>query len=172
METNRSLFVNRDTATSARRGILLTDPGHLLSLGLGAGLMPKAPGTWGSLLAVPLFLVLHPYGRLAYVVVIAGLFAAGVYLAGRTARALGVHDHSAIVIDEVVGMLVTWVAADPGWISIPVGFALFRLFDIAKPWPVRWIDQRVEGGMGIMLDDVAAGLMAAAVLQLLAAIPT
>lgn len=172
METNRSLSTNKVTGTSAEPRISLTDPGHILSLGLGAGLMPKAPGTWGSLLAIPLFLVLHPYGRLTYVAVVAVLFVVGVYLAGRTARALGVHDHSAIVIDEVVGMLATWVAADPGWLTIPVGFALFRLFDIVKPWPVRWIDRRVEGGMGIMLDDLAAGLMGAVALQLLAAFTT
>lgn len=171
MEINRSPSVSRVTGTSGKPGISLADPGHILSLGLGAGLMPKAPGTWGSLLAVPLFVVLHPYGRVIYVLVVAVSFAAGVYLAGRTARALGVHDHSAIVIDEVVGMLVTWVAAEPGWITIALGFGLFRFFDIAKPWPLRRMDEGVSGGLGIMLDDLVAGLMAAIVLQLLLAIP-
>ena len=145
----------------------VNDPGHLLSLGLGAGLMPKAPGTWGSLLAIPLFITVNPYGQVTYVAVVVLLFFAGVYLSGRTARALGVHDHSAIVIDEVVGMLATWIAIAPSWFTIIAGFILFRLFDIAKPWPVRSIDRGMKGGMGIMLDDLIAGAMAAVVLQIL-----
>lgn len=159
--------MSKATGTSVNHSISLADPGHMLSLGLGAGLVPKAPGTWGSLLAVPLFIVLHPYGHTTYVVAVAGLFVLGVYLSGRTARALGVHDHSAIVIDEVVGMLVTWVGTGPGWLTVVAGFVLFRFFDIVKPWPVRRIDREFTGGMGIMLDDVVAGAMAAAVLQLL-----
>lgn len=143
------------------------DPGHMLSLGLGAGLMPRAPGTWGSLLAVPLFIVLHPYGEATYIMFVTVLFVLGVYLSGRTARALGVHDHNAIVIDEVVGMLATWVAVRPDWFTILAGFALFRFFDIVKPWPIRRIDQSVGGGLGIMLDDLVAAVMAAVVLQVL-----
>lgn len=139
----------------------------MLSLGLGTGLVPKAPGTWGSLLAVPLFIILHPYGQTVYVASIAVLFMLGVYVSGRTARALGVHDHNAIVIDEVVGMLATWVAVGPGWATIVAGFVLFRFFDIVKPWPVSRIDRSVGGGLGIMLDDLVAAVMAAAVLQLL-----
>jgi len=139
----------------------------MLSLGLGTGLLPRAPGTWGSLLAVPLFIVLHPYGQAVFIASVAALFVIGVYLSGRTARALGVHDHQAIVIDEVAGMLVTWIAVEPGWATIAAGFLLFRLFDILKPWPIRRIDQSLSGGAGIMLDDLVAGLMAAAVLQLL-----
>jgi len=159
--------MNKVTSTSVSHSISLTDPGHLLALGLGAGLVSKAPGTWGSLLAVPLFLVLAPYHEAVYVGWVAVLFVAGVYLSGRTARALGVHDHSAIVIDEVVGMLVTWVAVAPGWFTIIAGFLLFRFFDIVKPWPISRVDQGLEGGMGIMLDDLLAGLMAAVVLQAL-----
>ena len=155
------------TDTSVSESVSLKDPGHLLCLGLGTGLMPKAPGTWGSLLAIPLFLVVTPYGQLVYVAVVVVLFFAGIVLSARTARALGVHDHSAIVIDEVVGMLATWIAVDPNWFTIVAGFLLFRFFDIVKPWPIRVVDQRVEGGLGIMLDDLAAGIMAAIVLQLL-----
>lgn len=164
--------MTRATDTSVRGALSLADPGHLLALGLGAGLLPRAPGTWGSLLAVPLFFILHPFGTLTYVAVVAVLFVLGVYLSGRTARALGVHDHGAIVIDEVVGMLVTWVAAGPGWFTVVAGFVLFRFFDIVKPWPIRRIDKEVAGGMGIMLDDLLAGLMAAAVLQVLIQAPT
>jgi phosphatidylglycerophosphatase A len=129
--------------------------------------MPRAPGTWGALLAVPIYLVLYPHGQAVYITVVAAMFGAGVYLSGRTAKALGVHDHSAIVIDEVVGMLVTWIGAAPGWVVVLVGFVLFRLFDILKPWPIRRVDEGLEGGAGIMLDDLLAGLLAAAVLQLL-----
>jgi len=157
--------MSKDTNTSASPGVSLTDPGHLLALGLGAGLMPKAPGTWGSLLAIPVYLVLHPYGQAVSIAWVLLLWAAGVYLAGRTARALGVHDHGAIVIDEVVGLLVTLVAVEPGWFGIAAGFLLFRFFDIVKPYPIKRIDQGLGGGMGIMLDDVVAGIMAAVVLQ-------
>ncbi|MDZ7841528.1 MAG: phosphatidylglycerophosphatase A [Gammaproteobacteria bacterium] len=159
--------MSRATGTSVRDALSLTDPGHLLALGLGTGLLPRAPGTWGSLLAIPVFFMLHPFGPVIYVAAVTVLFVLGIYLCGRTARALGVHDHGAIVIDEVVGMLVTWVAAGPGWFTVVAGFVLFRFFDIVKPWPIRRIDREVAGGMGIMLDDLLAGLMAAAVLQAL-----
>lgn len=161
------MVTNTSGSKDVHHEISLKDPGHLLALGLGTGLMPKAPGTWGSLLAVPLFLALSPHGQVLYVMVTAALFVAGVYLSGRTARALGVHDHSAIVVDEVVGMLVTWIAVDPGWFTIVAGFLLFRIFDVLKPWPIYRIDRSCKGGMGIMLDDLAAGAMAAVVLQLL-----
>lgn len=157
--------MNKATDTSDKSAVSLSDPGHLLSLGLGTGLVPNAPGTWGTLLGLPLFLVLSAYGQAVYIIAIVLLFAAGVYLAGRTARALGVHDHSAIVIDEVVGMMVTLVAVEPGWFAVVAGFVLFRFFDIVKPWPIKRIDEGVAGGMGIMLDDVLAGIMAAIVLQ-------
>jgi len=159
--------MSKVTGTSTELGISLTDPGHLVSLGLGAGLVSKAPGTWGSLLALPLFLVMQPHGEAAYLALVAGLFLAGIYLSGRTARALGVHDHNAIVIDEIVGMLVTWIAVDPGWFAVIAGFVLFRFFDILKPWPVSRVDRSVTGGLGIMLDDLVAGAMAAAALQVL-----
>lgn len=159
--------MSKATSTSVRPGIALRDPGHLLSLGLGAGLMPRAPGTWGSLLAVPIYLVLYPYGQAVYIIVVAVMFGAGIYLTGRTAKALGVHDHPAIVIDEVAGMMVTWLGAPPSWPVVLIGFVLFRLFDILKPWPIRRIDEGLGGGTGIMVDDLLAGLMAAAVLQLL-----
>jgi phosphatidylglycerophosphatase A len=144
---------------------LLRHPVHFLSLGLGSGLAPVAPGTFGTVAALPLYLLLRPLELGAYLAVVAALFLLGVALCGRTARALGVHDHPAIVWDEVVGYLVTMTAAPGGWFWPLVGFALFRLFDIVKPWPVRTADRRVGGGGGIMLDDLLAGLYAALVLQ-------
>ena len=94
------------------------------------------------------------------------LLVLGVWLCGATARALAVHDHPAIVWDEIVGYLVTMTAAPAGWVWVILGFAVFRLFDIVKPWPIRLADKRVPGGFGIMFDDVLAGLYALAVLQL------
>ena len=146
---------------------LLRDPGHFLALGFGSGLAPRAPGTFGTLAAIPVYLLCAQLASPAYLLVVAGLFLLGVYLCGRTARSLGVHDHPGIVWDEVVGFLLTMAFAPPGWWWIVLGFAAFRLFDIWKPWPIRVLDRRVHGGLGIMLDDVLAGLAAAASLEIL-----
>lgn len=159
--------MTRVTGTSVRRRLSLWDPGHLLALGLGTGLVPRAPGTAGSLLALPLFLGLAPFGVSLHALAVAALFILGIYVAGRSARALGVHDHGAIVIDEVAGMLLTWIGAPPGLAVVIVGFVLFRLFDILKPWPIGYVDRHLAGGTGIMLDDLLAGALAAGVLQLL-----
>jgi phosphatidylglycerophosphatase A len=99
--------------------------------------------------------------------VVASGFLAGVYLCDRTSRDLGVHDHTGIVWDEMLGFLVTMWWAPTGWIWVLLGFLLFRIFDILKPWPIGWLDRRVPGGLGIMLDDVLAGIFALAALQLL-----
>lgn len=165
---HRFLSMTKDIGIFLNHPIPLTDFRHLVSVGFGTGLIARAPGTWGALLAIPVFLTLGSCGPITYTLVVSSLFLAGIHVAGRTARALGVHDHNAIVIDEVVGMLVAWVAVDPGWLAVVAGFALFRLIDILKPWPVYWLDRRVTGGLGIMLDDLVAGLMAAAVLALIA----
>ena len=146
---------------------LLRDPGHLLSLGAGTGCAPIAPGTFGTLAGVLLYLPIKTLPLAGYVSLTLVLFILGIWLCGRTAAALGVHDHPAIVWDEVVGYLITMIAAPPGWVYLVLGFVLFRVFDILKPWPVRWLDRRVRGGVGIMLDDAAAALMAWACLQII-----
>jgi phosphatidylglycerophosphatase A len=146
---------------------LLRDPGHFLALGFGSGLAPRAPGTFGTLAAVPLYLLCAQLPLYVYLLAVVAAFVLGVYLCGRTARALGVHDHPGIVWDEVVGFLVTMMFAPPGWWWIVLGFAAFRLFDIWKPWPIRALDRSVHGGLGIMLDDVLAGLAAALCLEIL-----
>ena len=143
------------------------DPVQFAACGFGAGFAPTAPGTAGTLVALPLWWLLQPLPLAVYVAVVAGLALAGVWLCGRAAAALGVHDHPAIVWDEIVGYLVTMLAAPAGWVPMLLGFALFRAFDILKPWPIRVADRRVHGGLGIMLDDLLAGLFAAIVLQLL-----
>lgn len=144
----------------------LRHPAHLLALGFGIGCARRAPGTLGTVIGVAAYVAAVPLSLPAYLGLTAALFALGVYLCGVTARALGVHDHPAIVWDEIVGYLITMTAAPPGWPWLVAGFLLFRLLDIAKPWPIRWLDRNVTGGIGVMLDDAVAGIMAAALLHL------
>jgi phosphatidylglycerophosphatase A len=141
------------------------NPIHLLAAGFGSGLAPRAPGTFGSLAALPLWWVLHWLSWPWYGLIVALAFVAGIYICGRTAADLRVHDHSAIVWDEFVGLWIALALVAPRWEWVIAGFLLFRLFDIWKPWPIRWCDRHVHGGFGIMLDDVLAGALALAVLQ-------
>ncbi len=146
---------------------LLRDPRHLLSLGFGAGLSPWAPGTAGTLVAIPFFLLLAQLPWYVYLLVVAAAFVIGIYLCQHTSDALGVHDHSGIVWDELVGYWVTMIAVPATWPWIIAGFLLFRFFDIVKPWPVKVADKQVHGGFGVMFDDLLAGLYALACLQIL-----
>lgn len=141
---------------------------HLLAFGFGAGCSPRAPGTMGTLLAVGIYLPLSHLPLSAYALVLLVVSLGGIWLCDQASRDLGVHDHPGIVWDEIAGYLLTMFAAPPGLLWIAVGFAFFRLFDIWKPWPIGWLDRRVSGGLGIMLDDLVAGVFAAVCLQLLA----
>ena len=145
---------------------MLRNPLHLLSLGFGSGLSPRAPGTCGTLVAVPLYLLLAQLPLAWYLLAVATAFAGGIFLCGYTSKALGVHDHGGIVWDEFVGYWITMTAIPASWPWILAGFVLFRLFDIVKPWPVKVADTQLTGGFGIMFDDVLAGLYALLVLQL------
>lgn len=140
---------------------------HFLAFGLGSGLAPKAQGTWGSLvgLAFVPFLQMLPLWAFALVIVLGSAF--GIWLCDKVSKDLGVHDHNSIVWDEFVGVWITLFCAPAGFVWLALGFILFRFFDILKPWPVGWADKKVEGGLGIMLDDIIAGIMAAIVLQIL-----
>ena len=138
---------------------------HLLAFGFGTGCSPKAPGTMGTLLAVGIYMPLSLLSSAAYLGVLGMVILGGIWLCGSAARDLGVHDHPGIVWDEIAGFLLTMVAAPSGWYWVAIGFLLFRLFDIWKPWPIRWLDREIGGGLGIMLDDIVAGLFAAACLQ-------
>ncbi|MCK5382768.1 MAG: phosphatidylglycerophosphatase A [Gammaproteobacteria bacterium] len=146
---------------------LLRHPLDFLALGFGSGLVPRAPGTAGTVAAIPLYLVLQSLTWQVYLPLVVVLFLVGVPICAHTARRLGVHDHPGIVWDEIVGYLVTMAFAPPGWMWVLAGFVLFRFFDVLKPWPIRWFDRRVGGGFGIMVDDLLAGVAAAAVLQVM-----
>jgi len=146
---------------------LLKNPIHFLSLGFGSGLSPFAPGTFGTLAAIPVYLLLQPFSLNIYLFVTCVALIVGIYLCGKTADALGVHDHGGIVWDEIVGYLITMIAVPLDWKWVLVGFILFRIFDIWKPWPIKWVDSKVSGGLGIMLDDVLAGIFAAVGLHLI-----
>lgn len=145
---------------------LLKDPGHFLSFGFGSGLSPYAPGTMGTLAAIPLFLCAAYFGNMTVLVSCIIISIVGIYLCERTTRALGVHDHSAIVWDEIAGYFVTMLFVPVSVVSVIAGFLLFRLFDILKPWPISVIDSRLKGGLGVMLDDILAGIFACTTLQL------
>ncbi len=146
---------------------LLKNPVHLLSVGFGSGLAPKAPGTFGTIAALPFWYGLQVLPPAYYVLVLILAFVLGVYLCGATADALGVHDHGGIVWDEFVGLWIALFMVPMHITWIALGFVLFRLFDIWKPWPIRVLDAKVHGGFGIMIDDVLAGVYAYLVLQLL-----
>ncbi len=145
---------------------VLTDPVHFLAFGFGTGLAPVAPGTFGSLPGVLLFWLTMGYGPYVQLAVIAFLIVAGIWICGESARRLGIHDHGGIVWDEIAGMYLTLIVAPfsvTGWV---LAFVLFRVMDIVKPWPIRDLDHRLGGGVGIMLDDLVAALYAAVLLGL------
>ncbi len=145
---------------------VLTDPVHILAFGFGTGLSPVAPGTVGSLVGVHFAWLTLDLGLPLQLGVAAAISLSGIWICGESARRIGVHDHGGIVWDEIAGMYITLLAAPPtvaGWV---LAFVLFRAFDIAKPWPIRDLDHRLGGGVGIMLDDLAAALYALILLAL------
>jgi phosphatidylglycerophosphatase A len=147
---------------------IIKNPIHLLAFGFGSGLSPVAPGTFGTLAAIPIYLALvNSVNSLIYLLVVIVFSLFGFWLCGKTAKDIGVHDHPGIVWDEIVGYLITMYLIPLSWVWIIVGFALFRVFDILKPWPIRFLDEKVEGGIGIMLDDILAGIFAGVALQII-----
>ncbi len=145
----------------------LKNPINFLAFGLGSGCAPKAPGTFGTAMAVLLYLPLQYLPIWLYLGFIVVTFILGVWLCDEASKSLGVHDHGGIVWDEFVGYWITMIAAPAGWMWILAGFVLFRIFDIWKPWPIKTADKVISGGFGIMIDDVMAGLYALVCLQLL-----
>lgn len=149
----------------AARRVALSTPTGFLAFGFGAGLSPVAPGTAGTLVAVPFALLLKALPAAVFWPLLATLAVLGVALCGAAGRRLGVHDHGGIVWDEMVGywLAVALVPAEWGWML--AAFVVFRALDILKPWPIRALDRRLGGGFGVMVDDLVAG---AATLGLLA----
>ena len=145
----------------------LSDPVQFLALGFGSGLSPKAPGTFGTIAAIPLFLLLSQLPVSLYMAVLSVMALFGIHICGYTAKAVGVDDHPAIVWDEIVGFMITMILVPVSVTTIVVGFALFRFFDIVKPWPISAVDKKIHSGFGIMLDDIIAGIMAFTVMQLI-----
>ncbi|MGA7965221.1 MAG: phosphatidylglycerophosphatase A [Gammaproteobacteria bacterium] len=145
---------------TTRAADLGRDPAAWLAFGLGSGLSPFAPGTWGALSALPLAWGLHLSGPAPYAIVTSVIAVAGIWLCGHTARRLGVHDHPGINLDEVAGQLIACAMVPLDWRWFVLAFVLFRFFDILKPWPIRWLDRHCGGGFGIMADDIAAGIVA------------
>lgn len=139
-----------------------------LAFGLGSGLSPKAPGTMGSLAALPFLYFLQPIlDTYWFGLFIAATFLVGIYLCDVTSKKLGVHDHGGIVWDEFVGIWLTFWFIPLSPLSIALGFILFRVFDILKPFPISWLDKKVHGGFGIMVDDLLAGIFSLITLHLL-----
>lgn len=148
---------------------LLLNPIHLFSLGFGSGLAPKMPGTMGTVVGAGLYLLIptnYLYDWKIFLAIIIVFFSMGVFLCGYTAKALDTHDHPGIVWDEIVGYFITMFMVPKEWVWIVLGFVLFRLFDILKPWPISLADKRLKGGLGIMLDDVIAGIFALIIIQI------
>ena len=145
---------------------VLTDPVHFLAFGFGTGLAPVAPGTFGSLPGVLLFWLTLGFGLYVQLAIGAAIVLTGIWICGVSSARLGVHDHGGIVWDEIAGMyLLLFLAPQTatGWV---LAFVLFRIADIVKPWPIRDLDHSIGGGLGIMLDDLAAALYAAPLLML------
>ena len=140
---------------------ILCNPIFLLAFGFGSGFAPKAPGTAGTLLAVLIHLILVNLPPWIHGTIIFAAFFIGIWICGRTAEYLGVHDHEGIVWDEFVGYWVMMFLVPSSWLWVSFGFVLFRILDIFKPWPISVVDRQVGGGLGIMLDDLIAGVMGA-----------
>ena len=144
-----------------RSRVSLANPIHFLALGFGSGLAPKAPGTFGTIAAIPLVCLLAYSTTLTgYVLVTLLASLIGIWLCGKTAHDMMVHDDSSIVWDEIAGLLITMIAVPLNWQTLLLGFVLFRILDILKPWPISYLDARVHGGFGIMIDDILAGVFA------------
>lgn len=151
---------------SADPKVILRNPIHLFAFGFGAGLSPFAPGTMGTIVAVPITCWLSQLSLGYYLCCVVMLSLFGIYICGESSKRLAVHDHPGIVWDEIVGYAITMIAVPRTWLYFLLGFVLFRVFDIIKPWPIREADHRLSGGFGIMLDDMMAGLGACALLHI------
>lgn len=143
------------------------NPLHFIAFGFGSGALPRAPGTWGTLFAIPFYLALRDFNYFIYFLIITLIILASIWICDRVEKEMHVHDHQGMCLDEIVGYLVTMFAAPHGIKWIVIGFLLFRLFDIWKPYPIRTIDEKLSGGAGVILDDVLAGIYSCIIIHLL-----
>ena len=134
------------------------NPIHFFACGFGVGSIPFMPGTFGTLMAIPMYLLMVRLPWLGYFVLWLLYSLAMVYCIGKTDSDWGTHDHPATVSDEIVGYLLTMFMVSSSWFHIILGFLLFRLFDILKPGPIGWVDRHMSGGFGVVLDDIAAAV--------------
>ena len=142
------------------------NPLYFVAFGLGSGAIPFAPGTFGTLLAIPFYLLLQPLPLWAYILFTLGFFVLSAWICERVSRDIQVNDHPGMCLDEFAGFFVTMINAPHGWQWIALGFILFRLFDIWKPGPIRYIDEKIHGGFGMIADDVLAGIFAMIIIQI------
>jgi phosphatidylglycerophosphatase A len=144
------------------------NPLHFVAFGFGSGAVPFAPGTFGTLMAIPFYLVMQPLRPMIYLAVLLLVIGLSIWICSKATKDIGIDDHQGMCLDEIVGFLVTMFAAPVGWEWIAFGFVLFRIFDIWKPWPIRSIDRNIHGGFGMILDDVVAGVFSCLLLQAVA----
>ncbi len=143
---------------------IISSPILFLAFGFGSGLAKKMPGTMGTVAAIPVYLVFIQFNSWVYALLTLLVCYFGISICGRAAEQLGEHDFGGIVWDEIAGLLITMAIVPFSWSALATGFVLFRIFDILKPWPIKWADKKVSGGFGIMLDDILAGVFAALIL--------
>lgn len=146
------------------------NPWHFIAFGFGTGCIPVAPGTFGTLIAIPLYLYLTTYSQTFYLIFLLAFIAFSMWLSEKVSREINVQDHQGMNIDEIAGFLVTMFHAPYGWGWIILGVILFRIFDILKPWPIKQVDERMHGGVGVVLDDVLAGIYSLIIIQIIARI--
>lgn len=143
------------------------NPYHFVAFGFGSGAVPFAPGTFGTLMAIPFYLAMQHLPHILYLILLIPIILGSMWLCEKASKETHSHDHSGMCIDEIVGYLVTMFAAPKGFIWILIGFGLFRFFDIVKPWPIDYVDTHVKGGVGMILDDVLAGIYSLIILHII-----
>lgn len=158
-------FLNNQKKTTISLDSIWTNPVHFVACGFGIGAIPYCPGTFGTVIGIPLVIVLSHYSVLSYFVVCFILFCVGIYLCGRTNHDFGTTDHPAAVFDEIATFPVVMIGIPTHWFFLLVGFFLFRFFDIVKPWPIRWVDKNIHNGFGVMFDDLLAAIFSSIILH-------
>jgi phosphatidylglycerophosphatase A len=160
-------FKSRSKPSPPLPDALWRNPLYFIAFGFGSGAMPFAPGTFGTLMAIPFYLFIRPLPLPLYLLVVVLFIAITTWICDLVSHEIQIHDHPGMCIDEFAGFFVTMINAPPGWKWIVLGFVLFRIFDIWKPWPIRSIDEKVPGGIGMELDDIVAGMFSLVIMQLL-----